>query len=164
MVCISGRFKLVLRPLGILLLLIAFSAVNGCTGTSLSDLHLSNLFAKKKPTTIDKTAEQLALSGMAKIEKKEYGKAAEDFKKLKEHYPYSKYAILADLKLGDAYFYDQKIQRSSVRVRGIRTSSSPQRSDPLCSLPAWDEPLPDFQHQLTGTLERPKRQYSPLRR
>ena len=114
MVCISGRFKLVLRPLGILLLLIAFSAVNGCTGTSLSDLHLSNPFAKKKPTTIDKTAEQLALSGMAKLEKKDYGKAAEEFKKIKEHYPYSKYAILAELKLGDAYFGEQKFSEAAL--------------------------------------------------
>jgi len=102
MACIFGRSKLVFRPLGLLLLLVAFSALNGCTG--LQNFHLSNPFAKKKPTTIDKTAEQLALSGMAKLEKKAYEKAAEDFKSLKEHYPYSKYAILADLKLGDAYF------------------------------------------------------------
>ena len=108
MLCISGRSKLAFRPLGLLLLLIAFSVVSGCAGSSLSDFHLSNPFAKKKPTTIDKTAEQLALSGMAKLEKKDYEKAVEDFKKLKEHYPYSKYAILADLKLGDAYFGEQK--------------------------------------------------------
>ncbi|MGC8492527.1 MAG: outer membrane protein assembly factor BamD, partial [Syntrophobacteraceae bacterium] len=34
--------------------------------------------------------------------------AAADFKKLKEEYPYSKYATLAALKLGDAYFGDEK--------------------------------------------------------
>ena len=51
---------------------------------------------------------------MAKLEKKDYEKAAEDFKKLKEHYPYSKYAILADLKLGDAYFYDKKYSEAAM--------------------------------------------------
>jgi outer membrane protein assembly factor BamD len=112
MVYISGRSKLVLRPLGILLLLIAFSVVNGCTG--LKDFHFGDLFSKKKPTTIDKTAEQLALSGMAKLEKKDYDKAVEEFKKIKEHYPYSKYAILAELKLGDAYFGGQKFSEAAL--------------------------------------------------
>ncbi len=103
MVCVSGRSKLVFRPLGFLLLLVAFLAVNGCTVINLKEYSFRDLF-KKKSATIDKTAEQLALSGMAKLEKKDYEKAAEDFKNLKEHYPYSKYAILAELKLGDAYF------------------------------------------------------------
>ncbi len=102
MVCISGRPKLVFRPLGLFLLLIALSVFTGCA--ALKDFHPGEIFSKKKPTTIDKTAEQLALSGMAKLEKKDYEKAAEEFKKLKEHYPYSKYAALAELKLGDAYF------------------------------------------------------------
>jgi outer membrane protein assembly factor BamD len=106
MVCIAGRFKIILRPPGLILFLIAFLVLNGCT--TLKEYLPSNPFSKKKSATIDKTAEQLAVSGMAKLEKKDYGKAAEDFKKLKEHYPYSKYAILAELKLGDAYFGDRK--------------------------------------------------------
>jgi outer membrane protein assembly factor BamD len=114
MVCISGRFKLVFRPLGLLLLLTAFAAANGCTGINLKDFSFHNLFTNKSPTTIDKTAEQLALSGMAKLEKKNYEKAAEDFKSLKEHYPYSKYAILAELKLGDAYFGQLKYYEAAL--------------------------------------------------
>ena len=51
---------------------------------------------------------------MAKLQKKDYSEAAEDFKKLKEHYPYSKYAILAELKLGDAYFYDKKYSEAAM--------------------------------------------------
>ncbi|MGA2026203.1 MAG: outer membrane protein assembly factor BamD [Syntrophobacteraceae bacterium] len=112
MVRISGRSMLVFRPLGLLLLLIALSVVTGCTG--LKDFHPGDLFSKKKPTTIDKTAEQLALSGMAKLEKKNYEKAAEEFKSLKEHYPYSKYAILAELKLGDAYFGEHKYSEAAL--------------------------------------------------
>jgi outer membrane protein assembly factor BamD len=113
MVCISGRSKLIFRPLGILLLLIALAAVNGCTGVDLKQYSFHDLFKKKSPT-IDKTAEQLALSGMAKLEKKDYESAAEDFKSLKEHYPYSKYAILAELKLGDAYFGDVKYYEAAL--------------------------------------------------
>ena len=113
MVCISGRSKLVFRPLGLLLLVIALLVVNGCS-TGLKDFHFGDLFSKKKPSTIDKTAEQLAFAGMAKLEKKNYEKAAEDFKKLKEHYPYSKYAILADLKLGDAYFGEGKYSEAAL--------------------------------------------------
>jgi outer membrane protein assembly factor BamD len=106
MVRIYGRSTLVFRPLGLLLLLIAFSAFNGCS-LNLKQFYPGNLFSKKS-STIDKTAEQLAVSGMARLEKKDYAKAAEDFKRLKEHYPYSKYAILADSKLGDAYFGERK--------------------------------------------------------
>lgn len=109
MACIFGRSKLVFRLLGVLLLLIAFSAANGC-----SSLKEINPFAKKKPSTIDKTAKQLALLGMAKLEKKDYEKAAEEFKKIKEHYPYSKFAILADLKLGDAYFGAEKFSEAAL--------------------------------------------------
>ena len=116
MICISGRSKLVFRPLGLILVLIALSAFSGCSSTNLFNLKnfsFSDLFSKKPPT-IDKTAEQLALAGMAKLEKKEYNEAAEEFKKLKEHYPYSKYAILAELKLGDAYFGDLKYYEAAL--------------------------------------------------
>ena len=113
MVCISGRSKLVFRPLGILLLLIALAAVNGCSLANLKQYSFGDMF-KKKSATVDKTAEQLAVSGMANLEKKDYEKAEEDFKNLKEHYPYSKYAILADLKLGDAYFGAQKYSEAAL--------------------------------------------------
>ncbi len=48
------------------------------------------------------------------MDKQEYEKAADDFKKLKEHYPYSKYAILAELKLGDAYLFDKKYSEAAL--------------------------------------------------
>jgi outer membrane protein assembly factor BamD len=105
--------KGVFRSWSLALLVIALLALNGCGGTNLREFYFGDLFSKKS-STIDKTAEQLAFSGMGQIEKKEYGKAAEDFKKLKEHYPYSKYAILADLKLGDAYFYDKKYSEAAL--------------------------------------------------
>ena len=38
------------------------------------------------------------------MQAEEYGRAAETFQTLKDRYPYSKYAILAELKMADAYF------------------------------------------------------------
>jgi outer membrane protein assembly factor BamD len=114
MICIFNCPKRVSRSLGLLLTATVFLALSGCSSLKLSDYHLSDLLSKKKTTTIDKTAEQLAVSGMSQMQKKNYGKAVEDFKKLKEHYPYSKYAILADLKLGDAYFFDQKYSEAAM--------------------------------------------------
>lgn len=112
MVCISGRSKSVFRPLGLLLLLVVFSALNGC-GINLERVNFSKLFSKKSPT-INKTAKQLAVMGMANLKKRKFSEAAQDFKKLKEEYPYSKYAILAGLKLGDAYFGEQKYVESAM--------------------------------------------------
>jgi len=114
MMCFSDRSGPVFRPSRLLLLLTAVLVLTGCSSfRNLKENYFDNLFSKK-PQTIDKTAEQLALSGMAKLDKKDYAKAAEDFKTLKEHYPYSKYAILADLKIGDAYFGDRKYNEAAM--------------------------------------------------
>ncbi len=86
--------------------------LSGC-GTNLKEYYFGDLFAKST-SSVDKTAEQLAVEGVKELQKKDFGKAAENFKKLKEHYPYSKYAILADLKLGDAYFYDTKYSEAAM--------------------------------------------------
>jgi outer membrane protein assembly factor BamD len=115
MIYFSERPGTVFRFPVLLLCFLAFLALNGCS-SSLSDLkenYFDSLFSKKSQT-IDQTAEQLALSGMAKLDRKEYDKAAEEFKKLKDHYPYSKYAILADLKIGDAYFGDGKYNEAAI--------------------------------------------------
>jgi outer membrane protein assembly factor BamD len=111
MICIPNLSKRVLA-LGIVMAGIVFLSLNGCSST-FKESFLGGVFSKK-PSTIDKTAEQLAQSGMAKLQKKDYSGAADDFKKLKEHYPYSKYAILAELKLGDAYYYDKKYTEAAM--------------------------------------------------
>ncbi|MEN6441167.1 MAG: outer membrane protein assembly factor BamD [Syntrophobacter sp.] len=86
--------------------------LSGC-GTNLVQFYFDDLFGKGS-STIDKTAEQLAIDATQNIQKKEFEEAAKDFKKLKEHYPYSKYAILAELKLGDAYFYNKQYSEASI--------------------------------------------------
>lgn len=53
-----------------------------------------------------RSPEELASQGMEQFDGKDYGDAVKTFALLKERYPYSRYAILAELKLADAYFND----------------------------------------------------------
>jgi outer membrane protein assembly factor BamD len=48
------------------------------------------------------------------MQKKNYEDAIKDFQQLKERYPYSKYAILAELKLGDAHFYNKDYAEAAI--------------------------------------------------
>ena len=51
------------------------------------------------------TAEDLAEKGMEYFEDEDYHDALKAFTTLKERYPYSRYAILAELKVADAHFH-----------------------------------------------------------
>ena len=53
----------------------------------------------------EKTAQELASDGMDQFNNEEYKDAIESFEKLKDYYPFSRYAILAELKMGDAYYH-----------------------------------------------------------
>jgi outer membrane protein assembly factor BamD len=59
------------------------------------------------------TAQELAWDGMDAYEDGDYKEAIEHFQKLKDWYPFSKYAILAELKIADAHYhleeYDEAI-------------------------------------------------------
>lgn len=52
----------------------------------------------------DKTADQLIAEGMGYFEDGKYRRANESFQQLKDWYPFSKYAILAELKLADGHY------------------------------------------------------------
>lgn len=68
-----------------------------------------SLWGKKK----EKTAEELANDGIHAFDDKDYKDAITEFTNLKNWYPFSKYAILADLKIADAHYhleeYDEAI-------------------------------------------------------
>ena len=51
------------------------------------------------------TAQDLAWEGMDAYENGDYSRAIEKFQKLKDYYPFSKYAILAELKIADAHYH-----------------------------------------------------------
>ena len=54
------------------------------------------------------SAEELAENGMEAFEDEDYHDALKAFTTLKERYPYSRYAILAELKVADAHFYREE--------------------------------------------------------
>ncbi len=54
------------------------------------------------------SAEELAEKGMESFEEEDYSDALKAFNTLKERYPYSRYAILAELKVADAHFYREE--------------------------------------------------------
>ncbi|MEW5908774.1 MAG: outer membrane protein assembly factor BamD [Thermodesulfobacteriota bacterium] len=53
----------------------------------------------------EKTAPELASEGMDAFKDGKYRKSIEQFEKLKNWYPFSKYAILAELKKADAHYF-----------------------------------------------------------
>jgi outer membrane protein assembly factor BamD len=55
--------------------------------------------------TIEVPPQQLAEEGMQAIADERYQLAAQKFQDLKDRYPYSRYAILAELKLADARYF-----------------------------------------------------------
>ena len=56
------------------------------------------------------TAQELAWDGMDAYENGKYEKAIEKFQKLKDYYPFSKYAILAELKIADAHYQREEYE------------------------------------------------------
>ena len=79
--------------MSLLLLLFVSLLFSGCAGF--------------EPKT-EKTAEELAAEGIDAFESGDYALAIETFGKLKDWYPFSKYAILAELKVADAHFHRKK--------------------------------------------------------
>lgn len=54
---------------------------------------------------VEKPADELVDDGMKQFDKGNYTKAIEAFEQLKDWYPFSKFAILAELKIADSHFY-----------------------------------------------------------
>jgi outer membrane protein assembly factor BamD len=81
-------------------LIIALLVLLVTTGCSSVEKQFNKLFG------IDDggTAQELAWDGMDAYENGRYDKAIEKFQKLKDYYPFSKYAILAELKIADAHY------------------------------------------------------------
>lgn len=105
------RSKSYLARTLILPVALALLFAGGC-GVNLKDFYFGDLFGKSD-TIADKGPDQLAVEGMQKMRAKDYEDALKAFKQLKERYPYSKYTILAELKIGDAYFHDKKYNEAA---------------------------------------------------
>ncbi|MBM4286454.1 MAG: outer membrane protein assembly factor BamD, partial [Deltaproteobacteria bacterium] len=96
---------------GILAMMLAASLTSGCaTGSGTESgpgvlRRLTGWFKKEKP---DKPPEVMAEQGIRELKRKKYDDAIDTFGKLKDRYPYSEQALLAQIKVADAYFYKKK--------------------------------------------------------
>ena len=77
--------------------MVVLLVATGCT-------TLKDQYDKYFGTDEGATAQALAWDGMDAYEKGSYKKAIEKFQKIKDYYPFSKYAILAELKIADAHY------------------------------------------------------------
>jgi outer membrane protein assembly factor BamD len=82
---------------GLLALILVF-AISGC-GT------VKGWFHKGVP---DQPPDVLAEKGLKDLKKKDYDTAIETFEKVRDRYPYSEQATLAQIKVADAYFFKKK--------------------------------------------------------
>lgn len=64
-------------------------------------------FSSDTKKEMDRTANSLIQEGMDAYQQKKYERAVELFQTLKDRYPYSQYAILAELKLADSYYLNK---------------------------------------------------------
>ncbi len=62
----------------------------------------------------EKTAQELVNDGMEAFNSQQYHTAVESFQKLKDWYPFSKYAILAELKIADSRYYMEEYGAAAV--------------------------------------------------
>lgn len=72
------------------------------------------MFGKKKT---EKPPEVMAKEGIEKLKKRNYVDAAEAFTKIKDRYPYSEQALVAQIKLADALYYNKKFDEAQAAYK-----------------------------------------------
>ncbi len=68
-----------------------------------------HIFSKNKPDT---SPDVMAKEGIEQLKNKDYIDAAETFTKVKDRYPYSEQAVLAQLKLADTLYFNRKFEEA----------------------------------------------------
>jgi outer membrane protein assembly factor BamD len=86
----------------VLVLLSLVALISGC-GLG------KRFFGKNKP---DHAPDVMTKEGIEQLKKKNYVEAAETFSKVKDRYPYSEEAVLAQLKLADTLYYNRKFDEA----------------------------------------------------
>jgi outer membrane protein assembly factor BamD len=89
--CFGGKGGFILLLAGFLLL-----SAGGC-----------GWFSKSTKEEPEQSADALIQEGMDAYQLKKYERAAEAFQKIKDRFPYSQYAVLAELKLADSYYLNK---------------------------------------------------------
>jgi outer membrane protein assembly factor BamD len=97
------------RPLLIRLMVILtlIGLINGCA--------IGRHFFGKKPQ--DRLPEELAKKGIEELKGRNYYAAEDIFSKIKDRYPYSEQALMAQVKLADALYYNEKFDEAQLAYK-----------------------------------------------
>ncbi len=86
-------------------------------------------FESKK---IDGTPDVVADRGLTDLQKKKFQDAIDNFKVVRDKYPYSDQAMLAQIKLADAYFYDKKYDEALQAYKEFEKLHPTNKAVPYC--------------------------------
>ena len=106
----------------LLLLVVVLTFTFGCS-------TFKGWFGKKKQ---DQPPDVLAEQGIKELKKKNYLDAIDTFEKVKDRYPYSEQALLAQIKLADAYFYKKKYDEALQAYRDFEKLHPTNKAVPYC--------------------------------
>lgn len=104
----------------LLLVLVAFVA--SCS-------TIKGWFGKKEP---ERPPEVMANEGIKHLKKKKYDEAIETFEKVRDRYPYSEQALLAQIKVADAYFYKKKYDEALNAYKEFEKLHPTNKAVPYC--------------------------------
>jgi outer membrane protein assembly factor BamD len=111
---------------GVVTTLLVFFLVFALSGCS----TFKGWFGKKnKP---DRPPEELAQEGLKNLKKKKYDDAIETFEQVRDRYPYSEQALLAQIKVADAYFFKKKYEEALQAYREFEKLHPTNKAVPYC--------------------------------
>jgi outer membrane protein assembly factor BamD len=105
-----------------LLALVLIFFLSGCS-------TVKGWFGTKTP---DAPPEVLAAEGLKNLQKKKYDSAIDTFEKVRDRYPYSEQATLAQLKVADAYFFKKKYDEAFQAYREFEKLHPTSKAVPYC--------------------------------
>jgi outer membrane protein assembly factor BamD len=106
-----------------------FVLVLALTASLSSCSTVKGWFSSKKP---EKPPDVMAKEGIKQLKKKDYDDAIETFQKVRDRYPYSKQAMLAQIKLADSYFYKQKYDEALHAYKEFEKLHPTNKGVPYC--------------------------------
>jgi outer membrane protein assembly factor BamD len=83
-------------------------------------------------TKTDKPPDIMAREGINQLKKQKYDDAIDTFEKVKDRYPYSDQALLAQIKLADAYFYKRKYDEALASYKEFEKLHPTNKAVPYC--------------------------------
>src|SRR5512139_2761540 len=110
-------FAKLLLPLVVLMFTLGCSTVKGWFG---------------KKNNEGKPPDVLAEQGIQDLKKKKYDDAIDTFEKVRDRYPYSEQAMLAQIKVADAYFYKKKYDEALQAYKEFEKLHPTNKAVPYC--------------------------------